>query len=96
VALEREPAPWARPCATLTRAGLAALAGDHAERARLLAVTADGFAAHDMTLAAAAARLRRGQCLGGTEGASIVDAAAAELRGRGIKVPERFAIMLAP
>jgi hypothetical protein len=95
-ALEAEPAGWARPWATLIRAGLAGIAGDSAERARLLAVASDGFATHDMALAAAATRLRRGEELGGDAGLSIADAATTEMRARAVKVPARFAAMIAP
>jgi tetratricopeptide (TPR) repeat protein len=94
--LEREPARWARPYATMVRAGLAGVRGDQAERARLLAVAADGFASGDMVLAAISARLRRGVALGGAEGAAQKALAIAELRERTVKQPEKLAAMLVP
>ncbi|HUQ08554.1 MAG TPA: AAA family ATPase [Kofleriaceae bacterium] len=94
--LEREPARWARPYAAMVRAGLAGVTGDQAERARLLAVAADGFASGDMVLASISARLRRGVALGGAEGAAQKALAIAELRDRTVKQPEKLAAMLAP
>ena len=94
--LEREPAHWARPHAAMIRAGLAGVRGDAVERARLLAVAADGFAACDMVLAAISARLRRGLALATPEGADLAAQAIAELRERTVKQPEKLAAMLVP
>ncbi len=96
VQLEREAARWARPHAATVRAGLAGVRGDLGERARLLAVAAEGFASGDMMLAAIAARLRRGEALGGTEGAALRAAATAELEQRTVRKPDMLAAMLAP
>jgi hypothetical protein len=83
--LAGERASWAWPQAAALRAGLAAAAGDHAERARCLAAAATGFAAADMVLHAAAARRQ------------LADADAdAELHAHGVHDPARLAAILCP
>ncbi|MCL4223216.1 MAG: AAA family ATPase [Myxococcales bacterium] len=94
--LEDEPARLARSYAMLVRAGLAGARGDGDERARLLAVAAEGFASADMGLHAAAARLRRGALLGGGDGKLLAAGASAELTARGVARPAAMAAMLAP
>jgi hypothetical protein len=49
-----------------------------------------------MGLHGACARLRRGQLLGGEEGAELERAAIAWMNNQGIRAPERMASMIAP
>ena len=66
------------------------LATDLSERA------AQAFRAAEMPVYRAAADYRRGELLGGPEGKTLVGAAAAELRGRGVERPARLVALLAP
>jgi tetratricopeptide (TPR) repeat protein len=95
-ALEREDAPWGTALARLTRAGVAATRG-HNEEANAHLVQAEmGLDALDMTLRAAAARRRRGEILGGHEGAELVRRADAVMIAQDIRNPARWAALLAP
>jgi hypothetical protein len=49
-----------------------------------------------MPLFAAAARYRRGELLGGTEGTTLIDEAASAMANENIREPARMAAALAP
>jgi serine/threonine protein kinase len=95
-ALEREQIPWAAPLAAILRAGLANSAGDRvaAERSLRRAVELGGAA--DMSLHTNAARYQLGSLVGGDSGTALVHEAEEAMKGRGVKVPERYARMLVP
>jgi hypothetical protein len=95
-AMKREKMPWSDALATLVLAGVASSSGD-AERARtLLEVAERSLDACDMRLFAAAARRRRGQLIGGDEGAAAIGRADAAMVRETVARPARFAAMLAP
>ena len=54
------------------------------------------FAALDMPLYAAVAKLRHGEILGASKGEALAQEAEAELRERGVRDVERFAAIFAP
>jgi hypothetical protein len=91
--LERERTDWAEPLVALLRAGLAALEGQHEEAVRRLQSAAEGCERHELGLYGAAARLRLAHLREDHRGAGE---AAAELRARGAKRPERWCDVLAP
>jgi hypothetical protein len=95
-ALERGHAPWATALAGLLRAAVAATrARREAAAARLVQVETE-LDALDMKLRAAVAKRRRGQVLGGEEGAELVRQADAVMADQDIQNPTRWAAMQAP
>jgi len=94
--LERAIDPWIQPLAVLIRAGIAANRGTASEAGRLLELAERELLGLDMALYAAAARRRRGQLLGGDEGAALVAEADGWMAGQDIKNPSRMSDMLAP
>jgi hypothetical protein len=94
--LNAEAAPWARPNARQTQAALAAIAGRRDEALALLEQAERGFGEVSMPLHAAAVQRRRGQLLGGPDGAALVDAADTLIRVKGARRAEAIADMLAP
>jgi len=88
--------PWAHPLARLVRAGIAANRLDRRRACDLLSSAEADLARHDLALYAAAARRRRGELVGGEEGAALVADADAWMAGQDIKNPARMADMLAP
>ncbi len=95
-ALERGHAPWATALAGLLRAGVAATRARPEEAAARLVEVETELDALDMTLRAAAAMRRRGELLGGDEGAELVQRADAVMADQQIRNPARWAAMLAP
>jgi serine/threonine protein kinase len=95
-ALDRQRVPWTLALATLARASAAALRGDSELAARMFQDAADRCAAADLALYAAVARFRRGQVIGGDDGAAACAEAAAWMRNESVAVPERLVAMLAP
>jgi hypothetical protein len=91
--LEGEGTDWARPLTSLLRGGLAALEGHHEEAADRLARAIAGCVEHDLGLYGAAARLRLARLREDERGAGE---AAAELRARGARRPERWCDVLVP
>jgi serine/threonine protein kinase len=91
-ALEREGAPWAAALARLSRAGISP--PDRAPA--LLSAAESDLRKLDMVLHANTARRRRGQLIGGDEGAALVAEADAWMASQDIKNPARMADMLAP
>ena len=87
---------WARPYHQSGRAVLAAFRGDTEEAAELLSHAAAGFDNGSFELQANLARRRRGELLGGSKGAALVETADAWLRKQGIQNPQRFAGSLSP
>jgi serine/threonine protein kinase len=87
---------WARALALTLRAGGRALAGDRAGAIAELACAEDASTASDMLLRAAAARRRRGQILGGDEGAALVGDAEAAMRQLGVRNAEAMTRLYAP
>ncbi len=88
--------PWGNAIAALLRAGMASAREDKTSALALLASADKQFAAADMALHATVARRRRGELLGGTEGAELVAAADGWMTAQDIRNPSRMAAMLAP
>ena len=95
--IARERMDWAMPWSWLARSALATQRRrDESDTLRLLLDAEEGFAQEGMQLHSAAARLRRGQRLGGELGAELVRAAEATMRAQGIRRVDRMAALLAP
>ena len=94
LAIERRGMRWSSAMARLLRAGIAALRDAPVEAARVYASAAAALEAEGMKLHAAAARMRAG----GFDPRRCDDAARARARflEEEVRVPERFATMLAP
>ncbi len=90
----RFPYAWAT-CSVL-QALLALRAGQHEDAAGLLGQAADQYSTANMLPDAAACRHRRGQLVGGDEGASAMAMAVDDLRRCGIASPERWVAMTLP
>jgi tetratricopeptide (TPR) repeat protein len=88
--LERTDEPSARALADLVRGAIAAQRGTLDEAARLLARAEAALDVEGMSLHAAAARRRRGELVGGSEGARLVAAADALMTAQGIRNPSRM------
>jgi hypothetical protein len=95
-AIVRTGAAWAYPLAELVLASAANLEGDGASAAEILVRSASGFAVVGMGLHEVVARRARGLVVGGGEGRALVEAADGWLAEQGVKVPARFAAMIAP
>jgi hypothetical protein len=94
--LMAERAPWARAMALGLRAGEAALQGSVAHGVSLFEQAEDGLLAAGMLLDAAAARRRRGELLGGAQGAQLVAEANHVMSRQGIRNPSAFSRLLVP
>ncbi|MFZ0819762.1 MAG: protein kinase [Candidatus Acidiferrales bacterium] len=94
--LERQKAPWAGILATHFRACTAATQGNDRAALKLIAAAEKGFGEVHMAPWAMAARRRRGQLVGGDEGAALILSADATLRGLPVKNPARVMEWLAP
>jgi predicted ATPase len=94
--IARQQALHATPTAQLVRAGVASHAGARGDAVTLLAAAEDGFRAADTAAHAAIARRRRGQLVGGPDGAVLVAHADAWLGAQGACRPERSADLFAP
>ncbi|MCC6555037.1 MAG: AAA family ATPase [Polyangiaceae bacterium] len=95
-AITREEVAWADAYAALIRAGAAALRGERPRALTLLDGAAAAFDAVDMQLYAAAARRRAGELRGGEKGLQLLLVADAYMAREEIKIPARWAAMLAP
>jgi hypothetical protein len=82
--------PYGAATHTHLRAHLASHQGRLDEAASLLDRAARRYERAGLPLDAAACRYRRGELVGGAEGAAQRAAAAEELRGRGVVCPERW------
>jgi len=94
--LMAEGAPWARAMALGLRASEAALQGSPARSMSLFQQAEAGLLAAGMLLDAAAARRRRGELLGGAQGAQLVAEANHVMSRQGIRNPSAFSRLLAP
>jgi eukaryotic-like serine/threonine-protein kinase len=92
----RQKLGHARPISRLLAAGAASLGGRNDRALEALAEAIDGFDRLEMALHATAARWRRSQLLGGTDGRSLRAAAETYMRAEAIKKPDRMVAMLAP
>ncbi len=94
--LAKQPVPAAAPLADLTLAAVDRAIGDQ-EGARLrLTRCSEAFAAQEMRLYAAAARLRLADLLGGDQGAFLASQGHAAFVAQGVVNVERFLEVLAP
>jgi hypothetical protein len=91
--LSQQTFPWARALAAAARAGVLGLRG-HDDAPAAYARAAEQLDALEMKLFAAAARRRRGQLLGGSEGEEIVSNEDALFVAQGAKNPAAFARVL--
>jgi tetratricopeptide (TPR) repeat protein len=94
--MERERMPWGLALAQLVRGGALHLRGDRPGALAAFQAAEQGFTACDMALHAHAARGRRGELQGGTEGQALVAEAEAWMRGQGIVRPDRILAVIAP
>jgi hypothetical protein len=94
--LEREGAPYCRALATMVRATVARLRGNAQAALEGLAASERAFDEVDMGFNATAARWRRGQLLGGAEGAALLTQARAHCEEKGVVAPERMIALFAP
>jgi hypothetical protein len=85
--------PWAQAMHALVRAGAEP---DRDEAIRLLGIAVETCVQGDLAAFAAAARRRRGELVGGTEGGVVIERADRELVDRSVRAPERFARLLVP
>lgn len=89
--IERERLPWGEPLVRLIRAAV----DPDAAIAHLSAAEATAKQA-DMRLFAAAARRRRGEVIGGSEGGTLIAEADAVMRAQAIMFPDRMTAILSP
>jgi eukaryotic-like serine/threonine-protein kinase len=94
--LEREGMPCPSAYSHMIRAGLAALRGDTARAAILLAETVERFDAVEMGLCAASVRRRLGELIGGDRGAADVAHADQWMIDQKIENPAAMASMILP
>lgn len=93
--LARERAPVAHAWGKLLAAGIAARQGDVPEAVVRLLAAERAARDNDLLLVEAAARHRRGELLGGDEGAALIASAAAFMSGEAIVRPDRMTQVLA-
>jgi hypothetical protein len=91
-----EKMPWADPLASLLLAGIARTRGDREEAVAQLRLALEGFEKAELALHAAATRRRLGELVGGTEGASLVEAANTWMGRQGIFNPTAMTRLYAP
>ncbi len=94
--MAREDVAWAAPLAALIRAAVAAQRGQRERAVEILAEAEAQLEAEGLRLHAMAARLQRGELVGGESGAALVATATAWMEGQRIKAPKRMAALLAP
>jgi hypothetical protein len=94
--LKRQKAPWAGALADHFHACAAATRGNERDALKSIAAAEKGFVEVHLAPWAMAARRRRGQLLGGDEGAALVESADATLRALPVKNPARVMEWLAP
>ena len=80
----------------LLRAGVAAALVRRDEAARLARRAEDAAEETDMRLYGAAARFRRGQILGGEQGAALMEGARQFVKSQTVRNPDRLIAMLSP
>ena len=84
------------PMGRLLQSGIAQRLARDEEAAHHAQAAADGFGAADMPLYRAVALRRRGELLGGDEGAALVTSANAAMAQLGVRAPDKIAALLAP
>jgi len=94
--LAGERMAWTQPLATMVRAGVASMEPRGGEAAQLLRTALEEVEAAEMAMHAAAIRYQLGSLLGGDAGAELTARAERAMTSQGIRVPARFAAMLAP
>ncbi len=94
--LRKQDLAWCAPAAELLVAGLEAAAGRGTDAITALDRAETGLREADTHGLAAAARWRRGELLGGAEGATLVNEAETWLRQRAVVSPQRMVKFLAP
>jgi hypothetical protein len=94
--IDAEQMAWAYPLSSLIGAGLALLRGDRASAIQHYEGARFGFAKSEMRLHAMVAQRKKGELIGGDEGASLVEAADEWMASQRIRRPQVFADMLAP
>jgi hypothetical protein len=94
--LQKQRVPWGTALGELTHAGVAAARGQTESAVSRFAAAELAFRQADMWLFARAAQRRRGQLLGGDEGAKLIAEADMWMATEGIIRPERMARMLVP
>jgi eukaryotic-like serine/threonine-protein kinase len=94
--LRREKLPWANGLAQLLQAGVAVGRGQNEAAGALLRQAVDTFEAIGMDLYATVCRRRLGECLGGSDGQSLLEQADAWMTARGIRNPQRMANLYTP
>jgi hypothetical protein len=94
--LRGEQARWAEPLAALVEAGVLSVRGQSDHALARLAQAEAGAAEVHLGLHAAAARRRRGELLGGSDGEALVASAESAMRSQDVRDPARMAGLLAP
>ena len=94
--LAAQRAAWAEPIVQLLRASIAQAVGDAAVACERFAAAEHQFDEVSMHLHAAAARRRRGELIGGSDGADLISRADAWMSEHGVKEPRRMTRLLAP
>ena len=89
-------APYTRPLADLTRAGIEGVRGDEAAAVAALERAAVGFDGASMRLFAAATRRALGRLRGGDEGKKMIEVADGWMAAQEIADPDRMADLIAP
>ena len=95
-ALEAEQAPWASALASGLRATVAFLQQDSAACLSLLELAEQRLLATDLRLDAMVTRRRRGELIGGTEGAQLIAESTHWMTAQGIQDPNAFVRVYAP
>lgn len=95
-AIRQSRSGWGDPLADLVHAGLAAARGERELAIEAFSCAERGLVQSDMHGHARAARFRRGELVGGSEGATLVESCRAEWRAQGQRAPDKLARMLAP
>jgi hypothetical protein len=94
--LASEGLPWTSVVSAMVDAGRCNALGDAEGAVRALRTAAEGAAAADMVLHAAAAHHRLGSRIGGTDGKAMKRKAEEMMRAKGVRAPERFAGIMLP
>jgi hypothetical protein len=94
--IEDERVEWARGFAACVRAAIAAREGEKATATSLLQDASRAFTGAQMKLFAAIADRRRGELVGGGDGAALTKDADAALVAQGVSTPAEYAAMMLP
>jgi serine/threonine protein kinase len=94
--LERERMPWPEGCAHMIRGAIASIEGDSERALSHVIAAAHLFTEAGMELHGAAARYRRGELLGGDEGASLIRDASQWMSTQRVINPKKMTALMAP